>query len=216
MLESRYDSMAGIISRKALSMAKRSMEQVNASGTKQVSVEDQVDIQLTHAPMTIHLTVQLTLQRSTTDSAIVVASGARDEIDFRIKVVSKTGMMLPLHLSYIQDRLYEASRHELEHLFQDEDPSTAQSAISFFEKPQVMSRRLAYYTHPNEIPAFVSGMYMKAKKLRRPFSDVVEENLEKIRRSMEFRGNTPAQADRLIAKIRRAWMSYAKSRFPNS
>ena len=224
--ESRYDSIASSVTRKVLQLVKDSMGDINAAEdvttsdgitakeySAKTSMTDRID--RNSEPITINIPVQIIVQRSRSqESASVTATAPEGQIIFQIKVMSRSGVLLPSHLSLIQEKLYEATRHELEHLLQDEDPSTSAAAYSFFEKPQVMSRRLAYYTHPQETPAFVSGMYMRAKKMRKPFADVIEDNLEKIRKGMLFRGNTPEQADRLISKIRRSWMSYAKSRFP--
>ncbi len=228
LVESKYDSVASSITRKVMDVIKKSMEKINAS--EEVATSDGISarefttkIEMTTLMdeddelMTIVLPIQLIVQRSKTQNfAGITATAPKGQIIFQIKVFSKTGTLLPMHLSLIQEKLYEAARHELEHLFQEEDPTTSASAQSFFEKPQVLSRRLAYYTHPQETPAFVSGMYMRAKKMRKPFIEIVEENLEKIRKGMLFRGNTPEQTERLIDKIRRNWISYAKKRYPRA
>lgn len=220
---SRYDAVASSMVRDALGLIKDSIDKVNdvqdsmtsvvgLDGKKIFGKEFKARTKMASWP--IEISIQIIVQRARTqDSVIVVATGGGGEVTFQIKVLSKSGVLLPQHLSLIQARLYEAARHELEHLFQKEDPSIAASAHSFFEKPHVLSRRLAYYTHPQEIPAFVSGMYMSAKKLRKPFVEVLEDNLEKIRRSMEFRGNTPDQIEKTVGKIRKAWMSYAQTRY---
>lgn len=225
--ESRYDSIASSAARKVLQLVKDSIEDINASEdvttsdgvtAKEFTAKTEFIAQLDRSeePVTINLPVQIIVQRSRRqDSAAVTATAPEGQILFQIKVLSRSGTLLPAHFSLIQEKLYEAARHELEHLFQEEDPSTSAAAYSFFEKPQVMSRRLAYYTHPKETPAFVAGMYMRAKKMRKPFAEVVEDNLEKIRKGMLFRGNTPEQAERLVSKIRKSWMSYAKSRYPS-
>lgn len=223
--ESKYDSFASLASRKVLRLIKDSIQEINAAedvttsdgvSAKEFTGKTEVSGRLGKSPeiVTIKLPVQVIIQRSKMrDSASVTATAPQGQILFQIKVFSRTGTLLPIHFSLIQEKLYEAARHELEHLFQEEDPSTSAAAYSFFEKPHVMSRRLAYYTHVQEIPAFVAGMYMRAKKMRKPFSEVVEDNLEKIRKGMLFRGNTPEQTERIVARIKKAWMSYAKTRY---
>lgn len=223
--ESKYDSFASLVSRRVLRLIKDSIQEINAAEdvttsdgvtAKEFTAKTEVSGRLGKSSeiTAIKLPVQVIVQRGRRqDSVSVTATAPQGQILFQVKVFSRSGTLLPIHLSLIQEKLYEAARHELEHLFQEEDPSTSAAAYSFFEKPHVMSRRLAYYTHAQETPAFVAGMYMRAKKMRKPFSEVVEDNLEKIRKGMLSRGNTPEQADRLIARIRKSWMSYAKMRY---
>ena len=79
--------------------------------------------------------------------------------------------------------LRDILRHEIEHLTQ----SGWNINMAKYQRADLSRRgkinageleRYKYYTLPKEIPAMIQGLYMRAKKSRKPFKDVVNANLQ--------------------------------------
>ena len=87
-------------------------------------------------------------------------------------------------LSEVSMQLRDILRHEIEHLTQSgwnimmskwqRNDQSQRDKITLGKIPQAK-----YYTLPKEIPAMIQGLYMRAKKSRLPFKDVVDANLQK-------------------------------------
>lgn len=99
--------------------------------------------------------------------------------------------------------LLEGLRHELEHMaeFENQMPK--------LKKVKQEKNALKYFTSPHEVRAYVSGIYLLAKKQRRPFGDVMEEYLK----TLASRTNLGAAA---IEEIKIKWSDYAMQRFPDA
>ena len=89
----------------------------------------------------------------------------------------------PNILSRIAMDLRDILRHEIEHLTQ----SGWNINMAKYQRADLSRRgkinageleRYKYYTLPKEIPAMIQGLYMRAKKSRKPFKDVVNANLQ--------------------------------------
>jgi hypothetical protein len=90
----------------------------------------------------------------------------------------------PNILSEVSMQLRDILRHEIEHLTQSgwnikmskwhRNDQAQRDKITLGKIPQAK-----YYTLPKEIPAMIHGLYMRAKKTRLPFKDVVDDNLQK-------------------------------------
>jgi hypothetical protein len=90
----------------------------------------------------------------------------------------------PNLLSEVSMQLRDILRHEIEHLTQSgwnikmskwhRNDQAQRDKITLGKIPQAK-----YYTLPKEIPAMIQGLYMRAKKMRLPFKDVVDANLQK-------------------------------------
>ena len=81
--------------------------------------------------------------------------------------------------------LSDTIRHELEHLTQ----SGWNTKISKYIPADTKKRKRIetgeddsynYYLLDKEIPAMIHGLYNKAKKSRRPFADVVDDQMQKL------------------------------------
>lgn len=140
-----------------------------------------------------------------------------EELNVYIKVFSKTGLLQPQHLRSIQDNLYGAIRHELEHSTQGPELAAAsiKSHDDLMTNPADLQRRKDYYTNPAELPAFVSGFAIEAKKLRKPIEDVIGKYLEKIKSAMTRNNPSmdPSKIQQAIDDIKTAWMDYAKEKY---
>lgn len=140
-----------------------------------------------------------------------------NELNVYIKVLSKTGLLRLQHLRGIQDNLYGVIQHELEHSTQG--PELAAASIKAHDEvtinPADIQRRKDYYTNPAELPAFVGGFAIEAKKLRKPFEDVVEKYLEKIKNAMTRNNPTmnPSEIQDAVDDIKMTWMNYAKEKY---
>lgn len=91
--------------------------------------------------------------------------------------------MYPNVLSTIAMDLRDILRHEIEHLTQSgwNVMLSKQQRGDYARRDKIASgelERYKYYILPKEIPAMIQGLYMKAKKMRQPFKDVVNANLQ--------------------------------------
>lgn len=131
--------------------------------------------------------------------------------------------------------LKEATRHELEHAYQITDEHRLDtladdySAIHHMDKDiknekmvdrrQMMQvdRLITYLSSQTEIEAFVSGIYYKAKKMRKPFGEVLDEFIDFVyTQNSKF-----LQSDQLkqelkseLEDIKGYYADYAAQRFP--
>ena len=124
------------------------------------------------------------------------------------------------NLQEIQSKLYEAIRHELEHSTQsDEEVDSAEEAYHEFEQDKYDVDAIKnYYANESEVPAFVAGIYHAAKRLRKPFYELMEDRLEKIKKNMSKRADDiePSYINSSVEEIRTAWKNYASLRFPKA
>ena len=92
--------------------------------------------------------------------------------------------MYPQNLNIIISELADTIRHELEHLTQS-GWNTIQS--KYIPSDKKKRNRIEtgkedtynYFLLDKEIPAMIHGLYNKAKKSRRPFADVVDDQMQK-------------------------------------
>lgn len=230
MLESKIDSFANLLSREVVAALKEEMENINSlkqtklsSGwrVRSTEIERQMDLPATVKVATpienVSLKIEITIYHAKqSDEVNVVATNVENQIEIQIKLYSTTGKLIPQHLSMIQNRIVEASRHEIEHMTQSPElmASAAQAYQNWQQDPSKFEHRIKYYTDPAEIAAFTSGLYYKAKKLKKPFKEIMEDALKKITASMQHRGNNPEEILISIDEIRKAWLDYANIRFP--
>ncbi len=89
----------------------------------------------------------------------------------------------PKVLSNVAMHLRDILRHEMEHLTQSgwNMISSKYIASDMSMRKKIESGTLPpmrYFTLPKEIPAMIHGLYMKAKKSKQPFKQVVDNYLE--------------------------------------
>jgi len=144
-------------------------------------------------------------------------------------------------ISVLQD-IYTAIvptiRHELEHYIQssgmgarEEFGKNQKSVYDFKNYRQHTESAISYYEQPEEVEAFVSSLYMKAKNSRIPFSQVLRNfttNQVLPGLYMEFDKKHKKEYDSITLsklsreeatngsnKIYNLYMDYAKKRYPN-
>jgi hypothetical protein len=107
------------------------------------------------------------------------------------------------------EMLKDTIRHELEHSGQKETDldNVSDSQRDIWKSQQSI---IAYYTHPTEIAAFVSGLYKRAKSTRTSFTQKLREYLALVAQKIE-RHNIPSGD--IIKTIERLWLDYANKRF---
>ncbi len=139
-------------------------------------------------------------------------------LEVHIIIMSMTGTVRLNDISGIQASLYEAIRHELEHSSNEHELVGSIKAYNkWAADPANIKKRKLYYTDPGEVAAFTSGIYNAAKRTRQPFKDVVEDRLEKIKKSMlKDPEADPKKVKKAIDDIRKTWIDYAKVRFPQA
>jgi hypothetical protein len=112
----------------------------------------------------------------------------------------------PKVLSRISMALRDVIRHEVEHTTQSglnlKQGKYLRSDMSMRNKIASGDKRPAeYFLLKKEIPAMIQGMYMKAKKMKRPFKDVVHDYLS-------YYVQDGYISDKEYEKIIKTWRTY--------
>jgi hypothetical protein len=111
----------------------------------------------------------------------------------RINILIPTGRsQFPYIIDKLIPRLKNSIRHELEH--------STQEIIQSPEKHD-----FSYFSDPNEVAAYVSGLYKMAKTLRKSFTVILDEFLDKVKISDEEK-----------EKLKEMYLNYQKTRFPKA
>lgn len=111
----------------------------------------------------------------------------------------------------IYPELLENIRHELEHSGQTLDSGVESSP----ENLQSLDDFVGYYTDPQEIEAFVSGLMAKAKSRGTPLSQVIDDKVDAILNDAEDVGISDAELQGLDSQLRHYYFKYAHRRYPN-
>jgi len=223
LIESKLDSLSASISRKVLENVKAAVDNVNSTPRKKMGKfvirtlqldEESID-GMTGGDATLGILIKV---YSTVEDKVAVDASWDWEartLDVYVNVMSNTGTLRPEHFGMLQARLYEAIRHEVEHSAQEDGDGAAAAYSAWSADPTNIEKRKAYYTEPGEVGAFTAGIYNAAKRLRKPFSDMMEESLKKIRKAMERDPNAdPREVDAAIKHIRDVWTAAAEKRYP--
>ena len=130
---------------------------------------------------------------------VVNAAGDEEAIAIQINYQEES---FPEAYNELIPELKDAIRHELEH--------TSQFRFNKDAYPEDTDKQdklplVDYLTLDYEIPAFVQGIYKKAKTKKIPFTDALDEFLDE--RLDEL---TPAE----VAKVRKTYIAYAKKNLP--
>lgn len=112
----------------------------------------------------------------------------------------------PQVLSRISMALRDVIRHEIEHTTQSgwnlKSGKYLPSDMSMRNKISSGKKRpVEYFLLKKEIPSMIQGMYMKAKKMKRPFAKVVKDYLSYY---VEDNIITPAEYEKILA----TWRTY--------
>ena len=221
--ESKLDSLSSSISRRVLGSVKAAADQINSVPRKRVGKFAVRTLQLEEeviegiAEDRAELGVLVKVYSTVEDKVAIDASWDWEArtLDVYVNVMSSTGTLRPEHFGMLQARLYEAIRHEVEHSAQEDGGGAAEAYSAWSADPTNIEKRKAYYTEPGEVGAFTAGIYNAAKRLRKPFSDAMEESLKKIRKAMERDPDAdPREVEAAIQYIRDVWTTAAAKRYP--
>ena len=113
-------------------------------------------------------------------------------------------------------------RHELEHARQTVKKSTGTDSgeykgSHFGQSLRTRQSAIQYFSSPEEMEAYVSGMYKKAKTKKVPFRDIFDtwfSGIQKIIMDLEDTEVTDEDAQTAFADLKREYLAYANKRFP--
>ena len=193
--EGRYDKIANQLSRIAFEFFKDVHDRGDKEGEFEFRVGnpeyDDVDIESTQFEFDFMGVVKYT------DDTYKVDGGANagfDDDGEEIQPMINVKFMIPRNPDWqeVSMDLKDVVRHELEHLTQDGENLRPgkyipdDQALRMFIDKGLLDKD-AYYTLPKEIDAMIQGLYFKAKKSKKPFSDVVDDYLKKVVDKLETR-----------------------------
>ena len=113
--------------------------------------------------------------------------------------------------------LKDALRHELEHSSQPTDMlMQVQKEIPEGDIWKSLESAMTYYTSEAEVKAHVAGIYKRAKVLKAPAGEVIDEFLTQIWQTGLANGYSEEELHPLLGRIREIWRHYLMSRYPNA
>jgi hypothetical protein len=181
--EGRYDSITRLVVKDIMDSWK---SQFNG---KEGELRFEEDYELENSkgqPIDFELLAVLKLEE-TEDKTYIVDGGANEELDppYLEVTFQVDPRNLPKMWSTIYNDLIDVVRHEIEHLTQSgtnvipskemADDQSIRQMINWGLLPQA-----EYFKLEKEVDAMLQGMYLKAKKSKTPFKDVINDYFEKV------------------------------------
>jgi len=181
--EGRYDSITRLVVKDIMDSWK---SQFNG---KEGELRFEEDYELENSkgqPIDFELLAILKLEE-TEDKTYIVDGGANEELDppYLEVTFQVDPRNLPKMWSTIYNDLIDVVRHEIEHLTQSgtnvisskemADDQSIRQMINWGLLPQA-----EYFKLEKEVDAMLQGMYLKAKKSKTPFKDVINDYFEKV------------------------------------
>ncbi len=113
--------------------------------------------------------------------------------------------------------LKDALRHELEHSSQPTEMlMKVQREIPEGKIWESLESARIYYTSEAEVKAHVVGVYKKAKMLKEPAGEIMDDFLLQIWQTGLAHGHSEQDLDPLMREIRELWRNYMASRYPHA
>ena len=181
--EGRYDSITRLVVKDIMDSWKSQFE------GKEGELRFEEDYELENSkgqPIDFELLAVLKLEE-TEDKTYIVDGGANEELDppYLEVTFQVDPRSLPKMWSTIYNDLIDVVRHEIEHLTQSgtnvisskemADDQSIRQMINWGLLPQA-----EYFKLEKEVDAMLQGMYLKAKKSKTPFKDVINNYFEKV------------------------------------
>jgi hypothetical protein len=181
--EGRYDSITRLVVKDIMNSWKSQFD------GKEGELRFEEDYELGNSkgqPIDFELLAVLKLEE-TEDKTYIVDGGANEELDppYLEVTFQVDPRSLPKMWSTIYNDLIDVVRHEIEHLTQSginiippkemADDQSIRQIINWGLLPKVN-----YFRLEKEVDAMLQGMYLKAKKSRTPFKDVIDDYFEKV------------------------------------
>jgi len=119
--------------------------------------------------------------------------------------------------SQLIPELKDALRHELEHSSQPTDMlMNIQKEIPEGQVWKSLESAETYYTSEAEVKAHAAGIYKKAKTMKQPVDEVLDDFLIAVWQTGLNRGHSEEGLDPLMKKVRELWRYYLMSRYPEA
>jgi hypothetical protein len=181
--EGRYDSITRLVVKDIMDSWK------NQFDSKEGELRFEEDYELENSkgqPIDFELLAVLKLEE-TEDKTYIVDGGANEELDppYLEVTFQVDPRNLPKMWSTIYNDLIDVVRHEIEHLTQSgtnvipskemADDQSIRQMINWGLLPQA-----EYFKLEKEVDAMLQGMYLKAKKSKTPFKDVINDYFKKV------------------------------------
>jgi len=109
--------------------------------------------------------------------------------------------------------LKDALRHEIEHAFQSAETLSGLSGM--LDQYASMDSLKQYLLSKAETEAHMAGFYKKAKMLKLPVSDVLDEELENLMNQAVGEGLPAGEVISLLKRVKKQWMASGRGRYPN-
>lgn len=128
-------------------------------------------------------------------------------------------MFVPANYGEAYTKLVNVIRHELEHVDQHQKKKKSGEILKpTYDIENALSgdhqQMLNYLLDPSEMAAFVSEIYMNAKKTRRPFRSAFQDRIKTFSNLMFKAGVPPQDIYATLIKVSNAWGQYARKRYP--
>lgn len=162
--------------------------------------------------------IDMVIKKSRSAAHDASITGLTEEDKIRIFVKLGQGF-LPERFPITHQKLINVLRHELEHFRQYQRAKAKKEKLeptydvetALSGDPDAMR---SFLLDPSEIEAFVSDIYMNAKKQRRPFEDAFKDRIRTFGKKMFRAGATKQEVRQIVFDVRKAWFDYARRRFP--
>jgi len=204
IMEGRYDSATNKVVKDIMKVIKKS-KNYPTDGMVHISLphdlENTEEYVMEKANIVFSVEVNITREEKTPTYVIESFSIPDEDIlEFNISINPNSE---PQIYPELMIKLQEDVRHEMEHLLQ---------GLGRGDRPAPENRpkdESTYNHHSSleEVPAMVQGFYRKAKKLKIPLDDVMNQDLEH-----EVKKNNISQME--ADKLLNLWTLYAKRRLP--
>ena len=135
----------------------------------------------------------------------------RDESDFYIVIDLPIGYDDSV-FSVIVPELKETIRHELEH---STDP-TEMLSIPPDDKWSTLKNLEDHFVSEAETKAYVAGLYKKAKMLKRPAVELIDDYLSNVYGIAQSKGHDEKELGDVMSRIRDVWRYYLLDRYPHA
>jgi hypothetical protein len=195
MAEGKYDKISNQLSRYAFDFIKKAEQEGRKNSESSIRVGnpeyDDVDIESTQFELDFNVYVEFTEDEYKVDGG---ANAGIDNEGDDITPLVNVAFSIPTNPDWqeISMDLKDVVRHELEHLTQDgENVRSGKYIPDDQDLRDLIDKGILdkenYYYLPKEVDAMIQGLYFKAKKAKKPFSDVVDDYLKKTGESLEVR-----------------------------
>jgi len=135
----------------------------------------------------------------------------RDESDFYIVIDLPIGYDNSI-FSVLIPELKETLRHELEH---SADPAEMLS-IPPDDKWSTLKNLEDHFVSEAETKAYVTGLYKKAKILKRPVTELIDDYLSNVYGIAQSKGHDKKELGDVMSRVRDVWRYYLLGRYPHA